>query len=132
MAEQLDEINIHNPKKEVSFEDLNDLMEALIYDSLGLFKLKLSKINLAEAELMNKICSFTANAQFLLTLDLSWARLSSKLLLVLSTTLVEVVKTTSLRNLNVSYNSLIQDKDHADYEATEDFIDNMCEFISES
>ena len=53
---QLDEINIHNPAKGVNDEDLHDLLDSALQDGRGLLKLKLSKLSLNNATIVNKIC----------------------------------------------------------------------------
>ena len=75
-----------------------------------------------------------------MTLDVSWSRLSSKSLNQLVSSLNEKQEQT-VRNLNISYNCLIQppkdenaffDEDDPNYEATEDFVDNLCEFMQKN
>lgn len=81
MMPQMDEIIVHNLRKPLSSNDVHDLVDVITKDGAGLFKLKLSKMNLGDARIMSKLCSLQVQSKFLTSLDLSWANLSPRLLL---------------------------------------------------
>lgn len=76
----------------------------------------------------------------ILSLDISWARLPPKHLDQIISVLNDKSEHT-IRNLNFSYNCLIQppkdenayyDENDVNYEASEDFVDNLCEFMQKN
>ena len=68
-------------------------------------RLKLSNMNLNDNQIVQNIGLLLQQRPFLISLDISWARLSSKQLSQIMAILAEKYEHT-LRNLNISYNSL--------------------------
>ena len=52
---QLDDISIHNPKKDINTDDMHEMLETLVKHGQGLFKLKLSNMFLGEASLVESL-----------------------------------------------------------------------------
>lgn len=71
-----------------------------------MLKIKLSNVNLCDNDIINKLCEMLENRYQVIHLDLSWAKLSPKHLNQIITTLNNRREKT-IRNLNLSYNSLV-------------------------
>lgn len=55
LMSQLNEICVHNPRRDISSVDLHRLLDSVKEDGAGLMKLKLSKMNLNDALIFDKI-----------------------------------------------------------------------------
>jgi hypothetical protein len=82
--------------------------------------------------IVGKLCKIIITKEFLTHLDLSWASLSPKQLSLIAGTLNENHEQIPLRNLNLSYNSLYSNEENIDYKASQEFVQNISEYISKS
>ena len=111
---------------------MHALLDGILQNGQNILKLTLSSLSLHDAKLVDKIGLFVNKSQFLIALDLSWSRLTPKLLLILASNLVKSLDCGSpLRNLNISYNTLCQDDSKKDFEASEKFIEAIAKYIEE-
>ena len=99
----------------------------MISDNVCLTKLKLSNVSLSDAKIVSQLCILIENRPFLSFIDLSWSRLLPRHLLKISECLKD--NFSSIRSLNLSYNNLYFDENNIDLQPSEDFIENMCDFI---
>ena len=72
-----------------------------------LLKLKLSKVNLNDRHIIDSLCDKLTNSEILGTIDLSWTSLTPRELLRISESIQSNINVQMLRELNLSYNSLI-------------------------
>lgn len=101
-------------------------------------RLKLSNINLCDNEIIEKLCFLIDERDSLQHLDLSWAKLTPKLMNQVMEVLAERSLPT-IKSLNLSYNSLIQaplDENltfmmEAELQDSIDFINNLCDFVKQ-
>lgn len=126
----LKELTISNLTKGGSRRQLIRIIETCQTEGHILEKLKLSNINLSDNIIVHLICEMIQTKSFLSHLDLSWAKLGARHLDKIAFELRE--RHHIVRNLNLSYNSLTFEPNHADYQASEDFIDHIREYMDYS
>ena len=110
------------------------ILESCLTNGRQLMKLKLSQINLGDHVSVKLLCQTLKQCSILTHLDVSWSKLTPFHLLDISEVLMDndhpPIRT--LRNLNLSYNSLHIDECAIDDGPNEDFLENFIEFISYS
>jgi type II secretory pathway component PulM len=94
-------------------------------------------VNLSDNEVVQTLCEIIDQRHTLIHLDVSWAKLSPKQLNMVMTTFAELDLHT-LKNLNISYNSLVQppqdetvnfNAENPELQASRDFVENLCAFM---
>lgn len=101
----LRELNFNNITRSYGKPMFNQIVERCLTSGVQLQRLKLSNVNLNDNQIVHNLCDLLQQRPFLISLDVSWARLSSKQLDQIMGVLAEKNEHT-LRNLNISYNSL--------------------------
>lgn len=136
----LREINFNNLTRGYGKPMYNKLIESCHQRGVQLQKLKLSNVNLNDNQIVQNLCDLLANRPFIMNLDLSWTRLQSKHLNQIIMVLDEKSEH-SMRNLNLSYNCLLQppkdegayyDENDINYESTEEFAETLWEYITKN
>ena len=95
-------------------------------------KLKLSNVNLNDNIIVQHLVTLLETRRMLTHLDLSWTRLTPTQLVKISEILMsdEDYPIRILRNLNLSYNSLYFDETKDSTLPSEEFVDNLIEYIN--
>ena len=83
---------------------MEDILHRAAYGSTKLMKLKVSNMNLRDDRIVKNICETLNYNKNIILLDVSWGKMLPKHLADLAEALA--MKAKSLRNLNLSYNSL--------------------------
>jgi len=94
-------------------------------------KLKLSNVNLNDNRIGDLLVELLKTREILTHLDLSWTKLKPSHLCEISEVLKseDAYPVRNLRNLNLSYNSLYFDETAADVLPSEEFVENLIEYI---
>lgn len=133
--------NLHlNNVSKCNIQTYHKIIDQISEKGRQIQKLKLSNTNLNDAELVQKICQIIDVRYTLIHIDLSWAKLSPRFLNQIMQTLYED-DTQTLKNLNLSYNSLVQppldqnltfNAENPELAASRDFVQNLCEFLKKN
>ena len=119
---------IDNGTKFASLDMLARILRATAYRGRNLMKLKLSKMNLRNDQIVMLISKTIGIASSLISFDISWGQLLPKELAIISDGLARYAK--SMRNLNLSYNRLnFDDADGTQKQDSERFMANIKDFF---
>ena len=83
---------------------MQSIVECILKEAYVLQKLTLCKVNLNDFKIINMLCEIIKSKEFLIYLDLSWAKLAPRHMVRIAAELKENYKL--MRSLNLSYNSL--------------------------
>ena len=91
-------------------------------------------MNLNDNQAVSYICQILQEKEAFSHLDISWSKMTPKQLVQISKALIEEdgFAIRNLKSLNLAYNSLYFDENNAELLNSEDFVDNLEEFIKES
>lgn len=126
----LNDLSLTNIKRGQHKLLFQQILDACLNHGHLLQKIKLSNLNLNDNKIVDMICQIIQCKEFVTHLDFSWSCLSASHLNKIA---MELVKNPHfIRNLNLSYNSLTYDEKHADFAASEQFVENMCEYLEQA
>ena len=111
-----------------------ELLESCITDGVQLQKLKLSNVNLNDHDIVDNLVELLRTREMLMHLDLSWSKMNPSQLKRISEVLKDdyAYPIRTLRNLNISYNSLYFDDTKEDTLPSQEFIENLIDYINTS
>ena len=112
----------------------NKILTSINTTGIQLMKLKLSNVNLNENKIVNNLVELLASREILMTLDISWSKLTPRQLNKITQKLQDpdAYPLRNIRNLNISYNSLHFIENKPDFKDSEEVVENLINLVSNS